>query len=267
MESLRVEDRVKTLAYQPNIDLLRSQNCFALNYQWPSQITLPSMTMSLSPDVDIQQLRKSAPSGCFVVLVGGKFVKRMDAIVRMVDYITSQLAIKLVTYFAEKTEVMPVVDLDFSYKTYSDAFTYCKVFIEKQNNIFGIVFYLFCPVNLTIFYESLILFQNGSMKDSLNFKSICPLKQKEQHTRISYENGFTILVDKYTGDLQMEEYWSRSIKTHLLMVGTVSDICSYWELYKLLFINLNINPIWIKVNIRSDVENYDKVSLSITLTF
>ena len=115
-ETLRVEDRVNTLAYQPNIDFLRSQNCFALNYQWPSQITLPSMTMSLSSkhDVDIQQIRTSAPSGCFVVLVGGKFVRRMDDIVRKVDYITSQLAIKLVTYFAEKTEVMPVVNLDNS---------------------------------------------------------------------------------------------------------------------------------------------------------
>ena len=116
MESLRVEDRANTLAYQPNIDFLRSQNCFALNYQWPSQITLPSMTMSLSPDsnVDIQQLIKTAPSGCLVVLVGGKFVERMDSIVRKVDYITSQLAIKLVTYFAEKTDVMPIVDLDNS---------------------------------------------------------------------------------------------------------------------------------------------------------
>ena len=68
LESLRVEDRVNTLTYQPNIDFLRSQNCFALNFQWPSSITLPSMTMSLSPDkdVDIQQIRESAPSGCFV---------------------------------------------------------------------------------------------------------------------------------------------------------------------------------------------------------
>ena len=70
--------------------------------------------MSLSPDnkVDIQQIRSSAPSGCFVVLVGGKYLRRMDDIVRMVDHITAQLAIKLVTYFAEKTEVMPKVDLD-----------------------------------------------------------------------------------------------------------------------------------------------------------
>ena len=69
------------------------------------------MSLSTNNDVAIQKIRTSAPSGCFVILVGGKFVKRMDDIVRKVDYITSHLAIKLVTYFAEKTEAMPVVDL------------------------------------------------------------------------------------------------------------------------------------------------------------
>ena len=114
-ETLRIEDRVNTLAYSPNIDMLNSQNCVALNYQWPSsQITLPSVKMSLDTEkhVDIQQLRISVPSGCIVVLVGGKYVQRMDDIVRMVEHITSQFAIKLVTYFAEKTEVMPLVDPD-----------------------------------------------------------------------------------------------------------------------------------------------------------
>ena len=38
----------------------------------------------------------------------------MSVLVKMVDYITATLAIKLVTYFAEKTEVMPLVDLDNS---------------------------------------------------------------------------------------------------------------------------------------------------------
>ena len=150
-ETLRVEDRVKTLYYQPNIDFLRSQNCFALIYQWPSAINLPSMTLSLNAknNVDIQKIRMSAPSGCIVVLVGGKYLQRMNDIVRMVDHITSQLAIKLVTYFAEKTEVMPVVDLDNSpaivgvYKSKP----YTKAFIVRfssksktliQNNIFSI---------------------------------------------------------------------------------------------------------------------------------
>ena len=131
-ESQRLENRVNTLAYSPNIDFLRSQNCFALNYQWPSQITLPSITMSLSSDnnVDVQKLRTSAPNGCFVILVGGKFVKRMDDIVRKVDYITSQLAIKLVTYFAEKTEVIPVVDLDNSPAIVRDY--KFKVYLERE---------------------------------------------------------------------------------------------------------------------------------------
>ena len=38
----------------------------------------------------------------------------MYRIISIVEYITSQLAIKLVTYFAEKTDFMPVVDLDNS---------------------------------------------------------------------------------------------------------------------------------------------------------
>ena len=70
--------------------------------------------LSLYSELDIKQIRNSAPSGCFIVLVGGKFTKRMNDIVRKVDYITSQMAIKLVTYFAEKTEVMPEIDIDNS---------------------------------------------------------------------------------------------------------------------------------------------------------
>ena len=131
LESQRLENRVNTPAYQPNIDFLRSQNCFALNYQWPSQITLPSMAVSLNAknDVDIYKIRASAPSGCFVILVGGKYVKRLDDIVRKVDFITSQLAIKLVTYFAEKTEVMPVVDLDNSPAIVRDTKCFLRKFI------------------------------------------------------------------------------------------------------------------------------------------
>ena len=74
------------------------------------------MTMSLSPDkdVDIRQIRRSAPSGCIVVLVGARYLNQMSRIIRIVEFITSQLAIKLVTYFAEKTDVMPSVDLDNS---------------------------------------------------------------------------------------------------------------------------------------------------------
>ena len=130
LEALRVEDRSNTFDYRPNIDFM-AQNCMGLNYHWPAKITLPSITMSLSSDnnVDVQKLRKSAPNGCIVVLIGAKYLHRINVIVSVVDYITSQLAIRLVTYFGEKTEVMPVVELDkapaivrdCTYKVHPDA--------------------------------------------------------------------------------------------------------------------------------------------------
>ena len=114
LESWRVEDRVNTLAYSPNIDHLRALNCFALNFGWPVEITLPSISVSLNSKntVDFKVIRKTAPSNCFIVMVGGRFISRMDLIVRKVDEITSQLPIKMVAYFGEKTDVVPKKDLE-----------------------------------------------------------------------------------------------------------------------------------------------------------
>ena len=272
MESLRVEERVNTLAYyNPNIDFLRSQNCFALNFKWPSEITFPFTTLSLNSgkQVDIQQIRISAPSGCIVVLVGADYLHRMDDIVRMVDHVTAELAIKLVTYFAEKTEVMPSLDLDNSpaivrsfYAPYLFLLSFCKVLIEKQNNNFGIVFSLFCPANPTAFDQTMIMFQNGSMKENHNFKTICPIKQKEQSMRINYQQGMgAIYIYPETRKLEMDEWIDTSIKRSVLRIGWITKICHHWEIYKLLFIMYNVNPVWIETDIISDYENYDKVNI------
>ena len=47
-------------------------------------------------------------------LVGAKYLHRLNDIIRVVENVTSHLAIKLLTYFAEKTEVMPLVDINNS---------------------------------------------------------------------------------------------------------------------------------------------------------
>ena len=98
LEALRVEERVNTLAYSPN---MRSHNCFALNFQWPSEINLPFLSLSLDSEksVKMMQIRTSKPNGCVIVLVGGKYLQRIDDIVRLVDHITTQLAIKILTFF------------------------------------------------------------------------------------------------------------------------------------------------------------------------
>ena len=104
------------------------------------------------------------------------------------------------------------------------------------------------------------MFHNGSMKDNLNFKALCPWKQKEQTTRISYENDYNgIYVYPDTGVLEMEEASWGSIKEALQNVGGVSRICHNWEIYKLLFLLHNVKPVWMEVNITNDNIDYDKV--------
>ena len=101
----------------------------------------------------------------------------------------------------------------------------------------------------------MIMFHDGSIKDNLNFKTICRLEEKEKSARISHENGFELLyVYPETGELEMEEWRETTIKQALQRVGGYSQICNNWEIYKLLFILHNVSPVWIEVNIRTDLD-------------
>ena len=113
------------------------------------------------------------------------------------------------------------------------------------------------------------------MKDNLNYKTLCPLKQKEQTTGITYQNMHQIYVinripgplgandsimlrqpgDSGHGELIMEDWRHSSIKAALRKVGRDSRICHFWEIYKLLFINHNVNPVWI-----AGIENENETS-------
>ena len=54
METLRVEDRDKTLAYSPNFDIMNNQNCFAIIFSWTTEITMPSISLSLNSKDRVQ---------------------------------------------------------------------------------------------------------------------------------------------------------------------------------------------------------------------
>ena len=105
------------------------------------------------------------------------------------------------------------------------------------------------------------MFHNGSMKDNLNFQTICSLKQQEQSALITYEDGWNGIRMGNDGKLMMEEYRGTSIKQALQDVGVHSRVCSYWEIYKLLFLLHNVKPDLVEVNITNDNENFDKVSI------
>ena len=100
------------------------------------------------------------------------------------------------------------------------------------------------------------MFHNGSMKDNLNFRTICRLVEKEKSARISYENDYNIYVYPETGEIGMEEH--EGIRGALQDVGMYSQICWNWEIYKLLFILHNVSPVWIEVE-DFTTENFHKV--------
>ena len=99
------------------------------------------------------------------------------------------------------------------------------------------------------------MFYNGSMKENLNCKTICPLKQKVQTTRITYQNRWNIVVS--SGSLWTDERWF-PIDKALQKAGDHSKVCHDWEIFKLLFLLHNVYPVWIYEDIKND-KDYNRV--------
>lgn len=111
----------KTAVCRPNLNILDDQNCLSINFGWSIKLTLPSITVSLDSMKDLnkesmimphnfESMRFSVPSGCLIVLVGKKFMHRLDTIFENVDHISRMHSLKVVGFFGEKTEVLPEVN-------------------------------------------------------------------------------------------------------------------------------------------------------------
>ena len=110
----------------------------------------------------------------------------------------------------------------------------------------GVYFDILCPINDTKFNDPFFLFNNGSQKNEMNFKDVCPIKQKPQFARITFNQGVNLLVDKETDEMVETGKWD--VSNTLLRSGVHSMILRDWELLKLFFNVYNINPIWLPGN-------------------
>ena len=90
-------------------DYINYKNCFAINFGWPQQLSMPQTETNIEDDevFDAEIVRRNAPNNCFMVFVGGKYQKFLDDVVRKVDIIAKELSIKFTIYFAEKTNQAP----------------------------------------------------------------------------------------------------------------------------------------------------------------
>ena len=89
---------------KPGENVFESRNCFGLNFGWKSVKTLgiPLITMNLDRSVKISKKTLEAPMNCFIVFVGGRFLKNVDSVVERAKEISAEFHIsKPSMYFFE----------------------------------------------------------------------------------------------------------------------------------------------------------------------
>ena len=92
--------------------------------------------------------------------------------------------------------------------------------------------------------DSLFIFCNGTLRDEMNFKDMCPLKKRQKSARIAFDQGMQIAVDNQTNEL-VETGWWWDMSLALKLSGGYNQIPFDWEILKLFFIVNNIAPTWI----------------------
>ena len=91
-------------------DYVNNMNCYSISFGWPQELSVPQLRVNLDNDriVNAAMVRQSAPSNCFMVFIGGKYVNRLEDIFqKMEESVILGLVSKPLIYFAEKVEKTP----------------------------------------------------------------------------------------------------------------------------------------------------------------
>ena len=82
---------------------MRIRNCFSLNFGWSHHLTLPQMKISPGQEISlsVEMMRTTAPSHCFVVMVGEKYLKKMNEIIATSRSLAERLGTRPIMYFVE----------------------------------------------------------------------------------------------------------------------------------------------------------------------
>ena len=94
-------------------DLIRKRNCYALNFGWSEELSVPQLVVNLDNDDQIfkaEMVRQSAHSNCFMVFIGGRYANRLDEIFQKMESVIIGLVTKQLIYFAEQVKWNPKVE-------------------------------------------------------------------------------------------------------------------------------------------------------------
>ena len=69
---------------KPNLPI---EDCLFFNFGYEKHLPYAQVAMDLQQETDISFLTRDieAPSGCFIILVAGKFLKQVDAVMKRMD--------------------------------------------------------------------------------------------------------------------------------------------------------------------------------------
>ena len=125
-------------------------------------------------------------------------------------------------------------------------------------------FHLYCPTNPETFDREIFMFNNGTIYGDLNFKAICPVRQKEQVARISFQQSWSFFVWP-NGQMIMEDFWYFALSNSLIRASIYDRICMDWEILKLFFLTFNVSPYWIVASNFLELEPFYQGTLEVDL--
>ena len=91
-------------------DYVNNMNCYSISFGWPQELSVPQLRVNLDNNNNVEHLkmvRQSAPSNCFMVFIGGKYVNRLEDIFQKMETVSVGLVSKPLIYFSEKVDATP----------------------------------------------------------------------------------------------------------------------------------------------------------------
>ena len=89
------ETFIKTiLRWQRKSDVLMDERCSIMNFGYQQSFVHPALQLTLGAEyqLNVGTLGSYSPSKCSIVVIGGKYIDRVDEVMRMVDKITEDIA-------------------------------------------------------------------------------------------------------------------------------------------------------------------------------
>ena len=92
--------------------------------------------------------------------------------------------------------------------------------------------------------QRLFIYNDGNMKESVDFNQFCSAQPRVYLARIAYDPGLYISINNETKKMMTSGYWD--VSKSLTISDTASYIVHTWEILELFFHNFNIVPKWIE---------------------